>query len=107
MLTVALLAMREAEKVTPVYAESKKYPAIELDKLKFYKAACCEVKGLGIEAVDTYKEAAAMQNSVDRVNTLKRIQNLEENAAQRLTQEAADFRYGRSAGAREKRRLRN
>ncbi|MBA3992398.1 MAG: hypothetical protein C0469_02655 [Cyanobacteria bacterium DS2.3.42] len=72
-----LLAMREAEKITPVYAESKKYPAIELDKLKYYKAACCEVKGLGIEAVDTFKEAAAMQNSVDRVNTLKRIQALE------------------------------
>ncbi len=72
-----LLAMREAEKITPVYAESKKYPAIELDKLKYYKASCCEVKGLGIEAVDTYKEAAAMQNSVDRINTLTKIKNLE------------------------------
>jgi tetratricopeptide (TPR) repeat protein len=35
------------------------------------------VKGLGIDAVDTYKEAAAMQNSVDRVNTMLRIKNLE------------------------------
>ncbi|MCC7530207.1 MAG: tetratricopeptide repeat protein [Candidatus Melainabacteria bacterium] len=72
-----LLAMREAEKITPVYAESKKYPAIELDKLKMYKASCCEVKGLGIDAVDTYKEAAAMQLNVDRVNTLKKITALE------------------------------
>ncbi len=72
-----ILAMREAEKITPVYAESKKYPAIPLDKLKFYKAACFEVKGLGIDAVDTYKEAAAMQNSVDRVLTLTKIKNLE------------------------------
>lgn len=72
-----ILAMREAEKITPVYAESKKYPAIPLDKLKYYKAASLEVKGLGIDAVDTYKEAAAMQNSVDRVNTLLRIKNLE------------------------------
>lgn len=72
-----LLAMREAEKVTPVYAESKKYPAVALDKLKCYKAACCEVKGLGIEAVDTYKEAVAMQNSVDRVETLAKIKSLE------------------------------
>lgn len=74
-----LLAMREAEKITPVYAENKKYPAVELDKLKFFKAACCEVKGLGIDAVDTYKEAAAMQQSVDRAITMKRIANLEKS----------------------------
>ena len=74
-----LLAMREAEKITPVYAESKKYPAIELDKLKLYKAACCEVKGLGVEAVDTYKEAAAMQLNVNRVATLKKITALEKS----------------------------
>ena len=74
-----LLAMREAEKITPVYADSKKYPGIQLDKLKFYKAACCEVKGLGIEAVDTFKEAAAMQQPVDRANTLRRITALEKS----------------------------
>ncbi len=86
-----LLAMREAEKITPVYAESKKYPGVELDKLKMYKAACCEVKGLGVEAVDTYKEAAAMQHEVDRVNTLKHITQLEKTLRSSARRKGAPF----------------
>lgn len=70
-----ILEMREAEKINPVYAESKKYPKVDPQKMNEYKGAAFEVKGLLIEAVDSLKEASSMQRN--NAETLKKISALE------------------------------
>lgn len=70
-----LTEIKEAEKVNPLYAEKENYPKVDPVTIKLYTAACYENKGMKVDAVDAWKEFAAMvPNNKD---TLKHVSELE------------------------------
>ncbi len=58
-----LSEMQEVQKISPSYCELKKYPSVDLLKIKQYEAKSNELVGNLIEAVDCYKNVQSMHKS--------------------------------------------
>ncbi len=71
----ALSEVKLVEKISPVYTDGKKYPKVDPLKLKYTKAMCEEFIGDKIQAVDDWKEVAALQ--ANNAETVKHITDLE------------------------------
>jgi tetratricopeptide (TPR) repeat protein len=70
-----LFEMKIAAQINPVYSESKKYPKVDLLKIKEMIARCSEDKQCLIEAIEAWKEVGAMQRN--NTDTLKHVAELE------------------------------
>ncbi len=71
----ALSEIKVVEKISPVYTDGKKYPKVDPLKLKHTKAMCEEFIGDKIQAVEDWKEVAALQ--ANNGETVKHIMALE------------------------------
>lgn len=70
-----LFEMKIAAQINPVYADSKKYPKVDLLKIKEMIGRCSEYKQCLAEAIEAWKEVAAMQRNNSEM--LKHIKDLE------------------------------
>lgn len=70
-----MLEIKEAEKISPSYSETKQYPKIDPVAIKRIVARCLEFKGKRVEAVDAWKEAASVTK--DNQAILKHIAEVE------------------------------
>lgn len=70
-----IIEIKAAEKVNPVYSESKKYPAVDPIAMKLMLGVCYEVKGDLLNAVEAYKQAASMQSRNEA--TLAKVAQIE------------------------------
>ena len=77
-----LLEMQETLKISPVYSESKKYPLPEIKKIKQYIAKCYELQGRYPQAIDMWREVAAIEKNNQEI--AKRIQQDEKKARAQL-----------------------
>lgn len=69
-----LMEMQAALKVNPLYSETNKYPPVDLLKSHEFIAKCNEFKGQLADAVESWKQVAAMER--DHTATLKHINDL-------------------------------
>ena len=61
----ALQEMKEAEKVSTVYTESKKYPAVDPKKVDAYEAKCYEALDRYPDAIDSWKALATIEKNAN------------------------------------------
>ncbi len=81
-----LFEMKITEQINPVYSESKKYPKVDLMQIKERIARCCEFKQCLIDAIEAWKEVAAMQHN--NADTLKHVKELERQEREKVKQES-------------------
>ncbi len=81
-----LFEMKVTAQINPVYSESKKYPKVELLRLKEMIGRCGEFKQCLPDAIEAWKEVAAMQRN--NTDTLKHINELERQQRAKVKQDS-------------------
>ncbi|HEY9677309.1 MAG TPA: tetratricopeptide repeat protein [Drouetiella sp.] len=67
--------IKQAEKVNPLYTDSKKWPHVDMLAMRLMTAKCLEFESRNIEAVDAWKDVAGMQKN--NAETNKHIADME------------------------------
>lgn len=74
----ALFEVKEAEHVSPIYTEGKKYPILDRIKVKQLEAKCAELTGEYEESISAWREVASLTANNSQTN--KHIQELNREA---------------------------